>query len=261
MRTGRDRADIVAVSLIRYLALALAAGVAVLPIRAEAETASDQNEPAGSVIESLTLHLELAGMRKAKAPEAMEGNLVLSVFGPYRAVAAAFAHEGFASLHSYERNRQGVFVLAYPIPLERTEPLEYRIVVDGVWTVDPSDPERRVDPLTGLEVSVARIPRLSNLHLGVYRLLGADGLTARFLFRGASGGEVTVCGDFDNWDPFIHEMPETSPGEYRLDLPLPPGRHYYDFVYRGQRLPDPLNPVKATSGDGQVVSVLDVSTP
>ncbi len=227
----------------------------------EARATFPQARPAGRVIESLTLHLELAGLRTAKAPEVLEGELILSVLGPYRSVAAAFAHEGFATLHPFERNRQGVLVLAYPIPLKRTEPLEYRIVVDGVWTLDPSNPERQADAATGIEVSVARIPYLSDLRLGVYRLLDEDGRTARFIFRGASGEAVTVCGDFDNWDPFIHEMPETSPGIYRLDLPLPPGRHYYTFVYRGEELPDPLNPTKAANRDGKVVSVLQVANP
>ena len=100
MRTGRDRADIVAVSLIRYLALALAAGVAVLPIEAEAKPLPIKTSP-GGVIESLTLHLELAGMKMAKAPEAIARAIsCFRVSGPYRSVAAAFAHEGFANLHS-----------------------------------------------------------------------------------------------------------------------------------------------------------------
>ena len=72
---------------------------------------------------------------------------------------------------------------------------------------------------------------------------------------------MSVCGDFDNWDPFIHEMPETSPGYTGLDLPLPPGRHYYTFVYRGEELPDPLNPAKAANRDGKIVSVLQVANP
>jgi hypothetical protein len=229
-----------------------------LPIGAEGAGTLAQPRTMGRVIESLTLHLELAGMKAAKAPEAIEGELVLSAYGPFRSVAAAFAHEGFATLHPYERNKQGVFVLAYPIPLKRSEDLEYRIIVDGVWIADPANPMRRADPETGLELSVARVPYLSDLHLGLYRLLDEEGRTARFLFRGASGESVTVCGDFDNWDPFIHEMAETSSGEYRLDLPLAPGKHYYTFVYRGQALADPLNPARAASRDGKAVSVLVV---
>jgi hypothetical protein len=240
-------------------ALAIAIAVASLSLWAEGAKAPVQPKTAGRVIESLPLHLALAGMKAAQAPRVVEGELVLSASGPYRSVAAAFAHEDFATLHPYERNRQGVFVLAYPVPLKwKAETLEYRIIIDGVWTVDPADPERRSDPATGLELSIARVPYLSDLHLGLYKVLAEDGRTARFLFQGASGESVTVCGDFNGWDPFIHEMSETSPGVYQLELPLPPGRHYYDFVYRGEELPDPLNPQKAATKEGREVSVLVV---
>jgi hypothetical protein len=248
------------VTQLRCLAAAAALAIIAMPLGAEG-SASPRPQPKvlGRVIESLPLHLEMSMLKAAKAPEAIEGELLLSASGPYRAVAAAFAHEGFAILHPYERNRQGVFVLAYPIPLKRSEALEYRVIVDGVWTVDPANPERRTDPASGLELSVARVPNLSDLHLGLYRLLGDDGRTARFLFRAASGESVSVSGDFDNWDPFIHAMPETSPGQYQLDLPLPPGTHYYCFIYRGESLSDPLNPAKASSADGKIVSVLTVA--
>ena len=98
---------------------------------------------------------------------------------------------------------------------------------------------------------------LSDLHLGKYVILAEDGRTARFVFQARPGEIVSVCGDFDNWDPFIHEMPETSPGTYELALPLPRGTHRYAFVYRGEFLADPLNPTKAVDAEGRLVSVLD----
>jgi hypothetical protein len=242
------------------MAAVLAMAIAPLALRAEGGGKTVvQPKVAGRVIDNLNLHLALAGMKTAAAPRVIEGELLLSAAGPYRSVAAAFAHEGFAELHAYERNRQGVFVLAYPIPLKWEKGrLEYRVIVDGVWSLDPANPERDSDPVTGLELSAAAVPYLSDLHLGRYEIVGEDGRTARFIFRGDRGEFVAVCGDFNNWDPFIHAMSETSPGVYRIDLPLPPGRHYYDFVYRGEELPDPLNPVKAATREGKEVSVLVV---
>jgi hypothetical protein len=213
---------------------------------------------AAATVDSLPLHLLLAGMKSPQGPQVFEGSLVLSARGPYRFVGAAFEHEGFAVIHPFERNKQGVFVLAYRIPLKRSSPLVYRLIMDGVWTPDPSNPERFPDPATGLELSVAKVPNLSDLHLGLYKILGEDGRTAHFLFQGSPGEVVTVCGDFDNWDPFIHEMSETSPGTYELELPLSPGLHFYAYVYRGQVLPDPLNVDKASNREGKLVSVLVV---
>jgi len=210
-----------------------------------------------NAVESLPLHLLLAGMKKAEAPRAFEDRMVFSAKGPYRFVGAAFEHEGFARIHPFARNGYGVFVLAYPVPLKRTEPLVYRFVIDGSWTADESNPRRFMNPRGGVELSWVDAPYLSDLHLGKYALLAEDGRTASFIFRGGPGEIVTVCGDFDNWDPFIHEMPETSPGTYELALPLPRGTHRYAFVYRGEFLADPLNPTKAVDAEGRLVSVLD----
>ena len=248
---------------VRILAALLAVAVS-LPLGAQREpggtaAASASKRPGAMAIDNLDLHLLLAGMKVAEAPRVVAGYLVLSAAGPYRAVAAAFAHEGFAKLHPYERNRQGVFVLAHPVPLKwNSGSLQYRVIVDGAWILDPSNPESPDDPGSGVEVSCTAVPYLSDLRMGLYKILDEEGRTARFIFRGAAGESVAVCGDFDNWDPFIHEMSETSPGVYQLALPLPKGRHYYDFVYRGEELPDPLNPDKAATKDGKQVSVLVV---
>ncbi|HTX73757.1 MAG TPA: hypothetical protein VMC79_13085 [Rectinemataceae bacterium] len=209
-------------------------------------------------VTSLPLHLKIAGMNSAEAPQVIEDRLVLSVSGPYRFVGAAFAHEGFAVIHQFDINPQGIFVLALPIPLKRSQPLIYRLIIDGVWTSDPSNPRVVNDPATGTALSIVDVPYLSDLHLGLYRVLDPDGRTAHFLFQAAPGQIVTVCGDFDNWDPFIHEMPEVKPGLYELDLPLSPGTHFYGFVYRGDVVPDPLNGLKASNRDGKIVSVLTV---
>jgi hypothetical protein len=241
----------------RPFLLAAALAALSLPLFAQrGEAAPIAAAARDNAVDSLPLHLLLSGMTRAAAPRPFEDRMVFSFDGPYRFVGAVFEHEGFAVMHPFERNKHGVFVLAYRVPLKRRDPLVYRLVVDGAQIADPLNPRKAYDAAGGLELSVVDAPYLSDLHLGLYAVLGEDGRTARFLFRGASGEVVTVCGDFDNWDPFIHEMSETSPGTYELSLPLPPGTHYYAFVYRGEYLTDPLNPEKAVSGEGRVVSVI-----
>ncbi len=212
------------------------------------------------LVEDLDLHVFLAGLRSAVPPRVFNNTLALTVSGPYRVVLAAFAHEGYAKLHPFDRNKQGVFVLAYPVPLARSEPLMYRLVIDGSWTVDPLNPRTSIDTASRAEVSVVDIPYLDDRKLGAYKILADDGKTARFLFRAESGKTVTVYGDFDNWDPFIHELRETEPGIYTLELPLPEGTHRYAFVYGGDVLPDPLNPKREKNAEGKIVSVLVVGS-
>jgi hypothetical protein len=258
-------ADILSVTHMRLasaamaLALAAAASPALSAQHGGGEGAAPAQAKRGNVIvEDLDLHLYLAGLRSAQAPRVINGQLALSAAGPYRAVAAAFEHEGFAVIHPFDKNKQGIFVLAYPVPLLRTESLRYRLVVDGAWTTDPSNPSSASDPASAIELSVAAVPYIDDRRLGSYQLLAEDGRTARFLFRGERGRSVAVYGDFDNWDPFIHELSETEPGIYTLDLPLPEGTHRYAFVYGGEVLPDPLNPRREKNAEGKIVSVIVV---
>jgi hypothetical protein len=255
------RADTLSVNLKRLASAALALAVAAAPLAAQhgGSAAGPAQAKRGNVlVDDLELHLFFAGLRQAQPPRVVDGQLALSAAGPYRAVAAAFEHEGFAVLHPFDRNKQGVFVLAYPVPLLRREPLRYRLVVDGAWITDPANPSTARDALSGVELSVAEVPWIGDRRLGSYELLAEDGRTARFLFRGESGRSVAVYGDFDNWDPFIHELAETEPGVYTLDLPLPEGIHRYAFVYGGEVLPDPLNPRREKNAEGKIVSVLVV---
>lgn len=208
-------------------------------------------------IDSLDLHLKLAGMKEAEPPQIIDKYLVLSAKGPYRYVGAAFESEGFAKVHVFDQNKQGVFLLALPLPLKCSRPIAYRLVIDGVWTYDPLNPLHS-EERSGLELSLVNVPYLTDEVPGLYHIVGDDGRTARFLFKGEAGMVVTVAGSFDNWDPFLYELEETSPGVYEISIPLPAGRQYYAFFYDGEAHPDPLNQEKATSRDGTIVSVIDV---
>ncbi len=209
-------------------------------------------------VESLTLHLHLAGLRKAAPPEVLEGYLVLTAEGSFRYVGASFAHENYRSVHSFEKNAYGLFVLAVPVPYEIREPLKYRLVVDGIWCRDTANPEFERDPRTGAVFSLAKVPFLSSARPGVWRMLAEDGRTARFRYESDPGLSVSLVGDFNAWDPFVHELTETLPGVYELELPLPSGEHRYAFLVRGDRVPDPLNPDRLYDSAGRTVSVLRI---
>lgn len=209
--------------------------------------------------ESIDLHLHLISMKDARAPEIFEDKLILSVKGPWRSVEAAFESEGFTTLHPYLRNGQGVFLLVLPLPLKAKSPIAYRLVVDGAWMADPLNP-LRVETRSGVLVSLAQVPYLSDESRGVYRILDEDGHTAHFLLKAEPGMVVTLAGTFNNWDPFLYELEEDSPGVYRLDLSLLDGIHYYAFYYDGEAHADPLNTERATAPSGEVVSVLTVGS-
>lgn len=209
-------------------------------------------------VQSLALHLHISGLSDAQPPLIVDDHLVLSVKGPYRYVGAAFAHEQWKEIHSFERNRYGIWVLAVPLPYGDAMNTVYRLVLDGLWAADPSNPERVRDPDTGATVSAVHFPARSRTVLGVWNPAKAGG--AVFWFQGESGQRVCVAGSFNAWDPFIHEMTEVAPGSYRLELDLPPGEYYYVFVYRGESIPDPINSRLLYGRDGRPVSALTVAS-
>jgi len=206
---------------------------------------------------SLSLHLHLTGLREAAAPHIVDDYLVLSATGPYRFVGAAFSHEDWRTIYPFERNRYGVFVLALPVPYGEARAVSYRLVLDGAWAADPANPLRARDESTGAALSIAELPLRSRLVLGAWD--PASKGMANFVFLGESGQRVSVAGSFNSWDPFIHEMEESAPGRYELSLPLPPGAYYYVFVYKGERLADPLNRKLMYGSDGRPVSELVIA--
>ncbi len=208
-------------------------------------------------VTSVNLHLYLSGLKEARAPVVLEGHLILSAAGAYRFVGAAFPYDHWRSVHPSEITRFGAFVLAVPLPHGPSASVRYRLVLDGLWASDPANPLSERDSATGAAMSLVALPDRPRTVLGVWDPAGEGG--ASFFFRGAPGQRITVAGTFNGWDPFIHELEEMSPGEYELWLNLPPGEHQYVFMYRGERIADPLNTKLLYGKDGRPVSALTIA--
>lgn len=238
----------------------------------------------------------LLGLTHPESPKIVEDGDSFSLPGvlftadsSYRSVGIAFAHEGFAKVYWFQKllrvedlgpppanGRQpppsygdsGVLFYAYevPKPLMGKE-LEYRLIINGLWTIDPNNPLRRRDEKTGLLHSVVTIPYLQRPPsvLGgpqdytapdVWGLIEKDTPPASltFTYSAPSGEIITVAGDFNGWDPFMYELTEFSPGRYSLVLPLPPGTYHYVFYRQGRRFTDPNNRNTVYSKTGDAVS-------
>ncbi len=207
--------------------------------------------------ESYRYHDRLISIRAVSAPSLFEDAVIFTAPAAARSVGIAFAHEGFGKVHLFDRlvvkdrASSGPLVYVYEVPANLKE-LEYRLVVDGLWTCDPWNPQKRIDPTTGLSVSTVSLPMkeretvpsaIRGLHL---------------LFEGQSGESVTVGGSFNSWDPFMYELPEVAPGRYELYLPLPPGIYQYVYFYRGERKLDAAVPRKVYAKNGLVASEVTV---
>jgi hypothetical protein len=192
-----------------------------------------------------------------------------------RKVGVSFAHENFSKVYWYRQLQlpqdqlnapippgkkvpdlyidSGIQFYVYPIP-ESIKELEYRLVINGLWTTDPGNSRIRRDAVSGLSLSVLPVPPkiskpdpLKGLPKGLI-----------FTFNGPPGESVTVAGNFNSWDPFMYELKEDPAGVYSANIPLPSGTYHYVFFHRGQRYVDPNNPKRIYSKNGSAASVIEV---
>ncbi|GHV84745.1 hypothetical protein AGMMS50230_03530 [Spirochaetia bacterium] len=213
----------------------------------------------------------LLRVQQAERPRIVEDAVVFTAPSSYRRVGIAFAHEGFGKVYWFRRfmipnenagpwikerppadlyRDSGMYFYIFTIPENLKGDLEYRLIVDGLWVQDPLNPDSRTDPASGITRSVVSIPRIKRPDSPNR---GPEG-TLNFTFYAPSGETVTVAGSFNNWDPFMYELRETSPGRYSLSLPLPPGTYQYAFFYRGERRLDPNNPRRIYTREGKAAN-------
>jgi len=219
-------------------------------------------------IESYKVIEYLLSLKEPGPPVFIEDMVVFTASTSQRRVGIAFADEGFYKVHWFRQmligqdpqdllaNKKadpykdsGILFYVHKPP-EGTFAVEYRLIINGLWTTDPVNPAMRRDNNSGLTWSTLalppREPELSPLK-------GPPG-SLSFFFKGPPGETVSVGGSFNGWDPFMYELKEGPPGSYSLNIPLPPGRYQYVFFHRGQRYLDPNNASRVYSKDGRAAS-------
>jgi hypothetical protein len=227
--------------------MSLARRLALILLVASAAAASAANPTA--------LDVNIRTTRTMQAPRLVGDTLVLTYWSrvPVRFVGARFYHEHGSVLHVYSLNEHGVFVLDYPLPVG-LERLSYRIVVDGLWMADPSNPLREIDD-RGDEVSVFEVdtePQRSIVNPEV------KAGRATFVYRGTPGSRVSLVGDFNGWDPFAELMYEVRPGVFTATIEVRSGRHYYAYFAGGRKVLDEWNSETGIDPDGRRVSSFTV---
>jgi len=209
------------------------------------------------------------------APFIYDNYLIFTAPSNLRRIGVAFAHENFSSIYWYRQllipqdplgapilpgektvrpfKDSGIQFHVYRIP-ENIKELEYRLVINGLWTIDPENTNVRRDPVSGLSMSVISAPSRVQRHDPLKGLpKGLD-----FIFNAPPGETITIAGDFNGWDPFMYELKESPRGVYNISLPLTTGTYQYVFFYRGRRYTDPGNPVRVYAKDGSAASVIVV---
>jgi len=199
----------------------------------------------------ITLDIAVKSIDSSRPPRMVDDVLILSLKPdkPSLFVGVRFAHESWKVLHPYAMNDRGAFVLDYPVP-EGVREIRYRIVVDGLWMPDPANPRTETDA-AGVSFSVFTLEKEP-----VRTIVNPkpDGSALTFVFQGNPGRRVSLVGDFNNWDPFMDLLDETTPGTYSITLCVSAGEHWYYFFSDGRRILDRFNAQTGVDPDGGTVS-------
>lgn len=204
----------------------------------------------------LSNRIEMANITKSSAPVVRHRSVLFTyqqtAFARY--VGIAFETEDFQIIHPFKRNQHGVYVFLFNPP-EESGNLDYRIVVDGLWMPDPKNTDtvrdHRGNVLSRFTYSLPAKTVLESPRIA------SDGVV-EFNMRYAEGTRVYLTGDFTNWEPFMIEMEEVSPGLYRASRRLAPGNYEYCFIVNGSRITDPLNPSFNTDSYGYLASTFSI---
>jgi hypothetical protein len=218
---------------------------------------------------------ELLRLNEVSEPYVYENSVIFTAPSSVQRLGVSFAHESYARIHWFKKlvrpqeyiliqndpesiavpaaGDSGLLFMVYQIP-ENFEQLEYRMIIDGLWTSDPWNSKRQWDTSKQIWVSLLSVPKRQTPQVAQSTLQSP----IRFSFHGESGIPVFLAGTFNSWDPFMYQLTEHKPGEYTLELPLPPGTWQYAFIYKGEQVLDQENPIKVYTRDGRTASEISI---
>jgi len=225
--------------------------------------------------ETYELVNRLISITTPQAPFVHDDFAVFTANSSLRRIGVSFAHENFENIYWFRQllisqdsmnpillpgekepspyKDSGIQFHVYQVPQNLRE-LEYRLIINGLWTVDPLNPITRRDPASGLSMSILNLPQRQTRPNPLNGL--PQGLN--FTFEGPPGEIVTVAGNFNSWDPFMYELREGPSGVYSITIPLPPGTYQYVFFNRGERFVDPYNPKRIYARNGSAASEITI---
>lgn len=213
----------------------------------------------------------VSGISNVSAPILKEDRVVFTADSSSRFTGIAFDFENFRQIHPFSlrklRDIDGeetesfkFFVLDLPKNLTH---LQYRLIVDGLWTTDPLNPNIGYDSKTGMKLSQLDLNRHIEPATEVTRADSSGQIRigssmVRFVHKGKEGQRIRIAGNFTNWDSWIYELEEVEPGLYLLELPLNEGTWFYSYYTGISSFVDETNPERAYTPDGRMASVITV---
>jgi len=203
----------------------------------------------------------LHGIDEPCGPIITEDYIIFTSSPNYRYVGIAFDFENYQTVHPFQiltqKDDEGKVSRKHMFYCYKRQhkftTLKYRLIFDGLWTTDPLNPNKEYDENVNLYFSKVEDP--SSIRVATS---STESDSVHFIYKGESGQTIHLAGTFTNWDPWIYELNETSPGFYELDLPLTTGKYYYNYYIGLTPVLDDTNPEKIYTLDGRSASVIVV---
>jgi len=208
-----------------------------------------------------TIDTILKGIKKVDKPYISNGYLVFTAEDNARHIGIAFENENYKTIHSFERlvsytfdneERSSIMFFLFPLPKNSTK-IGYKMIIDGLWTTDPTNPEKEYNKTARTWISTVKYPN------NTIEKTNSQTNSVKFVYEGNSGEKIRLAGSFTNWDSFIYYLVETKTGHYELELPLPSGTHYYTFYKGLDVILDETNPNKVYTPEGRIACLITVN--
>ena len=203
----------------------------------------------------------VASLTGVTAPFVSGDYVVFTAKKDSRYVGIAFDFEGYKQIHTFQLHKtisyegdttDSWFFYVLERPKKLTQ-ISYRLIIDGLWTTDPANPNKAYNAQDGILLSYLTLP----IEADIVTESVPEGFT-RFICFAPTGQKIRLAGTFTNWDSWIYEMTEVERGKYQLDLPLAPGTYYYAYYTGMTSFIDETNPARGYSADGKTVSCITV---
>ncbi len=166
-------------------------------------------------------------------------NMILFFYqGKAKSVELAGDFNNWSNNLQMEETRPNLWILSLKTRLPKDK-YRYRIKVDGFWIADP------VNPLYETDHGRQRLSilNLTNDFTPNKRYpFWVTNDTYVFQYQSTNANIVTIAGDFNNWNPYSHQLKHKGAGIFEIELELDPKKiHLYSFVQDGIWTTDPNN--------------------
>lgn len=205
--------------------------------------------------------LTLTEISGVSAPYISNNYLVFTAPVTANSIGIAFDFEDFRTIHyfqlrknySYEGDVTSSYYFYITEAPKKLPRVCYRVIIDGLWATDPLNTNTLYNEQENYSLSYIDLPPAE---VEISEKL-ENGMT-HFVCHTDAGKKIRLGGTFTNWDSWIYEMKETTPGKYEIDIPLHPGTYYYSYYNGITSFLDETNPSRGYSTDGRIVSCITI---